>query len=76
MISDLWYLQEELELAAAELDAVQARLMALEAEKHSLQAKLDTNRHDAASVQVTNNCKTTHVLEMPLALLDVGAHVV
>eukprot|EP00775_Hariotina_reticulata_P006957 gene6957-7173_t len=43
--------QEEFELAAAELDAVQARLMALEAEKHSLQAKLDTNRQDAATVQ-------------------------
>jgi uncharacterized protein (DUF3084 family) len=55
-------LQEELELAAAELDAVQARLMALEAEKHSLQSKLETNRQDAAAVQVTPYRMRTPVL--------------
>lgn len=42
-------MQEEVELAAAELEAVQSRLLALEAQKDNLQAKLEASRQDAAA---------------------------
>lgn len=38
-----------MELAAAEMEAVQSRLLALEAEKNSLAAKLEANRAEAAA---------------------------
>uniref|UniRef100_A0A383WP23 Protein CASP n=1 Tax=Tetradesmus obliquus TaxID=3088 RepID=A0A383WP23_TETOB len=41
--------QEEVELAAAELEAVQARLMSLEAEKGSLKGKLEASRSAASA---------------------------
>jgi len=41
--------QEEMELAAAELEAVQSRLLSLEAEKNTLAAKLEANRQEAAA---------------------------
>lgn len=41
--------QEEMDFAAAELEAVQSRLFALEAEKNSLAARLEANRQEAAA---------------------------
>jgi hypothetical protein len=41
--------QEEMELAAAELEAVQSRLLALEAEKANLASRLEANRQEAAA---------------------------
>jgi hypothetical protein len=38
-----------MELAAAELEAVQSRLLALEAEKASLASRLEANRQEAAA---------------------------
>lgn len=38
-----------MEFAAAELEAVQSRLLSLEAEKNSLAARLEANRQEAAS---------------------------
>lgn len=43
------WLQEEMDFAAAELEAVQSRLFALEAEKNSLAARLEANRQEAAA---------------------------
>jgi hypothetical protein len=45
----LLLLQEEMDFAAAELEAVQSRLFALEAEKNSLAARLEANRQEAAA---------------------------
>lgn len=38
-----------MEFAAAELEAVQSRLLALETERNSLAARLETNRQEAAA---------------------------
>lgn len=38
-----------MDFAAAELEAVQSRLLALEAEKNSLAARLEANRQEAAA---------------------------
>jgi hypothetical protein len=41
-----------MELAVTELEALQARLLSLEAEKSNLQGKLEANRQEAASSEV------------------------
>jgi hypothetical protein len=48
--------QEEMDFAAAELEAVQSRFLALEAEKNSLAARLEANRQEAAASSEVGAC--------------------
>lgn len=60
------HLQEEVELAAAELEAVQARLLALEAQKDNLQSKLEASRQQAATATQGSSSSSSSSLEETL----------
>lgn len=49
--------QEEMDFAAAELEAVQSQLLALEAEKNSLAARLEASRQEAAASSEVGRAK-------------------